>query len=343
MSPDASYPDASYPDASFEPVDPAVTPRFAGLATFMRSVPHAIDPAVDVGLCGVPFDLGLNHRTGARHGPAGVREASRLIRRVHPVSGIRPFEICNVADLGDAPINPMSKDVSIAQIEAFFAEMRDAGIVPLAVGGDHTIPLPIIRALADAEKGCGPVGLLHFDAHADTLDQLCGDKINHATFMRRGVEEGLIDPKRVVQLGLRGSRFTPDDIQYGYDAGFEIITMDDYEELGRAETIRRIARVLDGPDGPGENGGGPVYVSLDIDGLDPAYLPGTGVPEIGGLIPRDVQVILRSLRGRHLVGADISEVSPLHDPTGITCVTVANLMFELLCVIADGVAARRAG
>lgn len=321
-------------DETFQPVDPAVTPRFAGVATFMRTVPHAIAPEVDVGLCGVPFDLGLNHRTGARHGPAGVREASRLIRRVHPVSGIRPFEVCNVADLGDAPINPMSKDVSIAQIQGFFEQVRDAGIVPIAVGGDHTIPLPIIRALAAprAQGGAGPLGILHFDAHADTLDQLCGDRINHATFMRRGVEEGLIDPARVIQLGLRGSRFTPEDIQYGYDAGFHIVTMDEYEELGRAETIRRIGAVL---------GDGPVYVSLDIDGLDPAYLPGTGVPEIGGLIPRDVQVILRSLQGREIVGADISEVSPLHDPTGITCVTVANLMFELLCVVADGVAGRR--
>ena len=306
----------------FQPVDPTVTPRFAGVATFMRTVMHAVSEEVDVGLVGVPFDLGLNHRTGARHGPAAVREASRLIRRVHPTSGIRPFKVCNVADLGDAPINPMSKDGSIDQIEAFIREMRAASIVPIAVGGDHTIPLPILRALADER----PVGILHFDAHADTLDQICGDKINHATFMRRGYEEGLIDPKRVVQVGMRGSRFTPDDIQYGYDVGYHIITMDEYEDLGRTEGIRVIDEVL---------GEGPVYLSLDIDGLDPAFLPGTGVPEIGGITPRDAQVIIRSLRGRDIVGADISEVSPLHDPTGITCVTVANLMFEMLCVIAD--------
>lgn len=306
----------------FQPIDPSVTPRFAGVATFMRTVIHAVSEEVDVGLVGVPFDLGLNHRTGARHGPAAVREASRLIRRVHPTSGIRPFEVCNVADLGDAPINPMSKDGSIDQIEAFIREMRAASIVPIAVGGDHTIPLPILRALADER----PVGILHFDAHADTLDQICGDKINHATFMRRGYEEGLIDPKRVVQVGMRGSRFTPDDIQYGYDVGYHIITMDEYEDLGRTEVIRVIDEVL---------GEGPVYLSLDIDGLDPAFLPGTGVPEIGGITPRDAQVIIRSLRGRDIVGADISEVSPLHDPTGITCVTVANLMFEMLCVIAD--------
>ena len=306
----------------FQPVDPSVIPRFAGVATFMRTVMHAVSEEVDVGLVGIPFDLGLNHRTGARHGPAGVREASRLIRRVHPSSGIRPFEVCNVADLGDAPINPMSKDGSIEQIETFIREMRSAGIIPIAVGGDHTIPLPILRALA----GDRPVGILHFDAHADTLDQICGDKVNHATFMRRGYEEGLIDPKRVIQVGMRGSRFTPDDIQYGYDVGYQIITMDEYEDMGRAKVIKVIDEVL---------GEGPVYLSLDIDGLDPAFLPGTGVPEIGGITPRDAQVIIRSLRGREVVGADISEVSPLHDPTGITCVTVANLMFEMLCVIAD--------
>lgn len=312
----------------YQPTDPSVIPRFAGVATFMRTVIREIIDEVDVGLVGVPFDLGLNHRTGARHGPAGVREMSRLIRRVHPTSGIRPFETCNVADLGDAPVNPMSKDKSIDMIEGFFGEMKAANIVPIACGGDHTIPLPILRALAADE----PVGILHFDAHADTLDEICGDKINHATFMRRGYEEGLIDPKRAIQVGLRGSRFTERDIQYGYDVGYSIITMDEYEEMGRAAAIQQIQDVLKG---------GPVYISMDIDGLDPAYLPGTGVPEIGGLIPRDVQVILRSLQGMDIVGADISEVSPCYDPTGMTCVTVANLMFEMLCIIADSVNAKR--
>lgn len=312
----------------FQPLNPAEVPRFADIATFMRTRRHGIDPAVDVGLVGVPFDLGVNYRTGAREGPAGVRAASRIIRRVHPTSGIAPFEICNVADLGDAPVNPMDKDRSIAMIEGFFAELKGAGIVPIAIGGDHTIPLPILRALAKER----PVGVLHFDAHADTLDQLCGDRINHATFLRRGHEEGLVDARRVVQIGLRGSRFDAHDVQYGYDVGYTLITMDEYEEMGRAAAIARIGEVL---------GEGPVYISLDIDGLDPAFLPGTGVPEIGGLVPRDVQVILRSLQGRELVGADISEVSPCFDPTGITCITVANLMFEMLCVIADSIATRR--
>ena len=221
----------------------------------------------------------------------------------------------------------------IAHLEAMLrrARLRRRGLLsikqgrPVQLGGR---PLPILRALAVDQ----PVGILHFDAHADTLDEICGDKVNHATFMRRGYEEGLIDPKRAIQVGMRGSRFTPEDIQYGYDVGYSIITMDEYEEMGRAAAIEQIHQVL---------AGGPVYISLDIDGLDPAYLPGTGVPEIGGLIPRDVQVILRSLQGMDIVGADISEVSPGYDPTGITCVTVANLMFEMLCIIADSICAKR--
>ena len=315
-------------NADFQPIDPAVVPRFAGHATFLRTVTHDITDDVDIGLVGVPFDLGLNYRTGARQGPAAVREASRIIRRVHPSSGIKPFEICNVADLGDAPVNPMNKDRSIEMIQDFFERMHAAAIVPIAIGGDHTIPLPILRALAKDT----PVGVLHFDAHADTLDELCGSRINHATFLRRGHEEGLVDASRVIQVGLRGSRFDDNDIQFGYDVGYSIITMDEYEEMGRAAAIAKILDTL---------GDGPIYISLDIDGLDPAYMPGTGVPEIGGLLPRDVQVILRALRGRNIVGADISEISPCFDPTGITCITVANLMFEMMCVMADSIAARR--
>jgi guanidinopropionase len=317
---------AGNPD--FMPVNPAVTPRFADVATFLRTRRHPIDPVIDIGLCGVPFDLGLNFRSGPRDAPAAVREASRLIRLAHPTSGIKPYELCTVADIGDAPVNPMDKDDSIARIEAFFTELKAANIRPIAIGGDHTVPLPIMRALAKDE----PVGLLQFDAHADILDELCGTKVNHATIMRRGVEEGLIDPSRVVQLGLRGSRFGDDDIRFGQDAGFRCITIDEYEELGRARTIEIINEVL---------GDGPVYVTLDIDGIDPSYAPGTPVPEIGGLIPRDVQVILRSLAGKNIVGADICEVAPCYDPTGVTCVTAANMMFEMLCIMAKSVADAR--
>lgn len=309
-------------DPRFQPVDAAVTPRFAGIATFMRTQRHDVSSELDIALVGVPFDIGVNYRAGARQGPAAVREASRLIRRVHSTSGIAPYDLCNVADVGDAPVNPIDLGRSISMIEAFFAQIHAAGATPLSIGGDHTVPLPILRALAKDQ----PVGIFHIDSHADTLDTLADTRINHATTFRRGVEEGLIDPKRTIQIGLRGSRFSPDDIKWGQDAGFTCITFDEYEAMGRDAVVRKIQSVL---------GKGPTYMTIDIDGIDPAWAPGTGVPEIGGLTPRDVQVMIRSLQGMHLVGGDICEVAPCFDPTGITAVTAANLMWEMLCVLAD--------
>ncbi len=311
-------------DSPFRPVDATKVPRFADVATFMRVPRHEISAEIDIGLIGVPFDLGLNYRSGPRDAPAAVRAASRLIRLVHPVTGVKPYDLCNVADLGDAPINPMSKNISLDLIQGFYEDIHDAGIRPISVGGDHTVPLPVLRALAKDR----PVGILQIDAHADILDELCGDKVNHATIMRRGHEEGLIDASRVVQIGLRGSRFGDDDIRYGQEAGYRCITIDENEEMGRAAAIAEILRVL---------GDGPVYVTLDIDGLDPSYCPGTPVPEIGGLIPRDVQVMLRALGDCDVIGADICEVAPAYDPTGITSVTAANMMFEMLCLVAQSV------
>ncbi len=312
----------------YEPADASVVPRFSDIATFLRTRRVEMDPEIDIGLIGVPFDIGLNYRSGPREAPGAVRHASRLIRTVHPTSAIQPYKLCNVADLGDAPVNPLNKDESIEKIEHFFAELMARAIRPVAIGGDHTIPIPILRALAREE----PVGIFQIDSHADTLDEMCGTKVNHATFMRRGIEEGLIDPKRVVQLGLRGSRFGPDDIQFGQDAGFTIITYDEYEEMGRAVAIEKIKQTL---------GTGRTYVTVDIDGLDPSFCPGTPVPEIGGITPRDAQVLIRALEGLDIVGADICEVAPCYDPTGITSVTAANLMFELVCVIAQAIADRR--
>ncbi|MBL4757472.1 MAG: agmatinase [Rhizobiales bacterium] len=309
----------------YEPVDATKVARFSDIATFLRTQRVEMNEDIDIGLVGVPFDIGLNYRGGPREAPSAVRQASRIIRNVHPTSGTQPYKMCNIADLGDAPVNPLNKDESIETIEKFFADLTAMNIRPIAIGGDHTIPTPIIRALA-REK---PVGILQIDSHADTLDELCGSKVNHATFMRRTLEEGLIDPKRVVQLGLRGTRFSPDDIAFGYEAGFTIITFDEYEEMGRAAAIDKIQSVL---------GTGRTYMTIDIDGLDPAFCPGTPVPEIGGITPRDCQVIIRALQGVDLVGADISEVAPCYDPTGITSITAANLMFELLCVICDAIA-----
>ena len=314
-------------DPKYQPVDATKVPRFSDVATFMRT--RRVEPAadLDIGLVGVPFDIGLNYRSGPREAPGAVRHASRLIRMAHPSTNVEPYKLCNIADVGDAPVNPMKLDESIQMIEDFFANLKALDIRPVTIGGDHTIPTPILRALAKD----GPVGLLQIDSHADVLDEMCGTKVNHATFMRRAHEEGLIDPARTVQLGLRGSRFVPEDIQYGHDAGFTILTMDDYEDIGRAATIEKIRESI---------GSGPMYITIDIDGLDPSYCPGTPVPAIGGIIPRDVQKILQGLMGFDVIGADISEVAPCYDPTGITSVTAANLMFELTCLIADSLSRR---
>ena len=311
-----------------QPLDAGVIPRFAEFATFMRT-PRIDDPAeVDIALVGVPFDLGTNFRTGARQGPAQIREMSRIIRRVNATSRIAPFRLCNVADMGDTPVNPFDLMASVDLITEYFRKLRDRGVAPIAAGGDHTITLPILRGLY---RGT-PFGVVHFDAHADTLDTLLGTKINHATPFRRLVEEGIIDPKRTIQIGLRGTRFGDDDIQYGYDVGMSIVTMDDFEEMGRKAVIAEARRVC---------GDAPTYITFDIDGLDPVYCIGTGVPEPGGLSMRDAQVIIRGLQGLDLVGGDVCEVLPLADPSGHTALNAANLMFEMLCVIADARHARK--
>ncbi len=314
-------------DPRYEPVDATEVSRFSDVATFMRTKRVEPSAELDIGLVGVPFDLGLNYRSGPREAPGAVRHASRLIRMAHPSTNVEPYKLCNIADVGDAPVNPLNLDASIDMIETFFTNLKALDIRPVAIGGDHTVPTPILRALAKER----PVGLLQIDSHTDVMDEMWGTKVNHATFMRRAHEEGLIDPARVVQLGLRGSRFVPEDLQYSYDAGFTVLTMDDYEDIGRAATIATIREVV---------GTGPIYVTIDIDGLDPSFCPGTPVPEIGGIIPRDVQKIIQGLMGCDVIGADICEVAPCYDPTGITSITAANLMFELTCVIADSIGRR---
>ncbi len=308
-------------EGDFKPFDSGTTPRYQEPATFMRSQRHPVSKRVDIALAGVPFDLGATFRLGARHGPAAVREASRLIRAVNPATRVAPFRLCNIADVGDAPTHPLKVEESCDMIQAFFEEIHGAGAWPLAIGGDHTVPLPILRAIA----ADGSLGLFHVDAHADTFDSFMGTRINHATFLRRAIEEGLIDPARTIQVGLRGTRYGDDDIGYGNEVGITMVTMDDYEAMGRDAFIGLARKVL---------GDGRCYLTIDIDGLDPRDCPGTGVPEPGGISMRDMQVILRAFTGLNAVGGDICEVSPPHDPVGITFVNVANLMFEMACVMA---------
>lgn len=313
----------------FQPLDSSLVPRYSGgPATFMRAARAEIAPPLEIALVGVPLDLGATYRSGARHGPAGVREASRLIRQVNPTTAVAPYRLCNIADVGDAPTHPLSVERSVELVEEFYRSIHSIGALPISIGGDHVVPLPILRAIARDR----PVGLLQVDAHADTFDEFMGTKTNHATFVRRAVEERLIDPRRAVQVGLRGTRYGDDDIVFGNRAGLRMIQMDEYESLGRSVVIEEIRRVL---------GDQPTYITIDIDGLDPKDAPGTGVPEPGGISMRDVQMILRALTGTDVVGGDICEVVPSLDPTGITCINAANLMFELVCLAAAGRSARK--
>lgn len=311
---------------TFQPKDSSVIPRDADVATFMR-LPRvdALDE-VEIGIFGVGLDA-ATYRGGTRQGPAAVREASRAIRRVNPRTEVSPFDLANVADIGDVPVNVLDYAGSLKMVEEHVAGLRERGIWPIVVGGDHSTTLPVLRGL----RGDAPLGLIQFDSHADVQDVFFGTKDNHASLARRATEEGLVDPARVVQLGLRGTRFGDGDVQWGIDAGFTAITYDDYEEMGRANAIERILETI---------GDGPVYITYDIDGLDPTEAPGTPAREPGGLSMRDSQVILRSLDGINAIGGDVCEVAPSLDPSGLTQLNGANLLFEITCLVAANRAKR---
>lgn len=312
----------------FQPKDSSVIPRDADVATFMRLPRIDILDEVDIGIFGVGLDA-ATYRGGTRQGPAAVREASRAIRRVNPRTEVSPFDLANIADIGDVPVNVLDYAGSLKMVEDHVSALKERGIWPIAVGGDHSTTLPVLRGLGGGE----PLGLIQFDSHADVQDVFFGTKDNHASLARRATEEGLIDPERVVQLGLRGSRFGDGDVQWGIDAGFTAITYDDYEEMGRARAIEVIKSTI---------GDGPVYITYDIDGLDPTEAPGTPAREPGGLSMRDSQVILRSLNGVNAIGGDVCEVAPSLDPSGLTQLNAANLLFEITCLVAANRAARSA-
>ncbi|MCP1483379.1 guanidinopropionase [Pseudomonas chlororaphis] len=312
-----------------QPVDAALVPRFAGIPSFMR-LPVFDDPVqVQIALVGVPWDGGTTNRAGARHGPREVRNLSSLMRKVHHVSRIAPYDLVRIGDLGDAPVNPIDLLDSLSRIEAFFRDLHEAGAVPLAVGGDHLVTLPIFRALARQR----PIGMVHFDAHSDTNDRYFGNNpYTHGTPFRRAVEEGLLDPRRTVQIGIRGSVYSADDEAFAAETGIRVIHMEEFAEIGVAATLTEVRRVV---------GDGPTYVSFDVDVLDPAFAPGTGTPEIGGMTTLEAQQLIRGLRGLNLIGADVVEVSPPFDVGGATALVGATMMFELMCLLAESIASRR--
>lgn len=311
----------------FQPVSGFDLPRFAGIPTFMR-LPHLTpdDPdyeQVDVGLIGVPWDGGTTNRPGARHGPRQLRDYSTMIRAMHPATGLRPFEAANCADLGDVGPNPADLMDSMGRVTQFYRDVKGAGIRPLTAGGDHLISLPILRALATD----GPVGMIHFDAHTDLFKEYFnGTRYTHGTPFRRAIEEGLLDPKRVIQIGIRGTMYDDEDITFGRDNGVTIITIDDFMGRGIDSVMAEARSVV---------GTLPTYVSYDIDFIDPAFCPGTGTPEIGGPNTWQAQQVVRHLGGLDLIGADLVEVSPPFDPSGGTAWVGASIMFELLCMLVE--------
>ena len=317
--------------ADFQPVDAAVVPRFAGITSFMR-LPIAAGPAgLDVALYGIPWDGGTTNRAGARHGPREIRSQSSLMRRVHHVSGTAPFSLAKVADIGDLSVNPIDLMDALSRIEAGVAAIVAAGAIPLGAGGDHLTTLPVLRAVAKAR----PVGMIHFDAHSDTNDTYFGDNpLTHGTPFRRAVEEGLLDPKRVVQIGIRGSIYSADEHDWARAQGMRVIYMEEFARRGAADVMAEARAVA---------GDGDTYVTFDIDCIDPSMAPGTGTPEIGGFTTREAQEMVRLLEGVRIVGADVVEVAPPFDLGGITALAGATMMFELLCVIARARAAARRG
>ena len=298
------------------------SPRFAQPATFMR-LPHVDDPhGLDVAIVGVPYDGGTSYRPGARLGPRAVRDQSSLIRPYSYFQKVAPFDRLNVADVGDVDASPVSIEKAYEAIESRIGRIADAGALPLVIGGDHSISLPILRALA---RRRGVLGLVQFDAHIDTWDEYFGGKYFHGTPFRRAIEEGLVDGRRFVQVGIRGPMYDEDDFAFHAEHGITVLDIEQVKDKGIAWTIERMRAVLSGP----------VYMTYDIDSVDPAFGPGTGTPEIGGLTSHEAQRLVRGLAGLELVGGDIVEVSPLFDGPGqITSLLAANLMFEFISALA---------
>ncbi len=309
--------------------DPDSSPRYTGPVTFMRT-PVVRDPSkLDIALIGVPFDGGVENRPGQRHGPREMRNMSSFMRTTHHVTRVNPYKLCRIADMGDVAItNPFHIETSHADITEFFRKVHAAGAVPLSAGGDHSISLPILRAMATD----GPVGLVHIDAHTDTADEELGSKLSHGTPFRRAVEERVLDPKRTVQIGIRGTQNSEEGWEFSIKSGMRVIFIEEFTKLGVEAVIAEARRVV---------GDGPTYISFDIDSLDPAFAPGTGTPEVGGMTPIQAQGLLRGLRGLDLIGGDVVEVSPPFDLSGITALVGATMMYEILCVLAYGVVQRK--
>ncbi|KEO55399.1 agmatinase [Thioclava pacifica] len=319
-------------DPFFLPVSAMEMPRYAGIPTFMR-LPHVgLDDArlseVQVGLIGVPWDSGTTNRPGPRHGPRQIRDMSSMLRAENGATHVRPFEAVKCADLGDVSPNPADIQDAMDRITRFYTRVLEAGIVPLTAGGDHLTSLPVLRAVAAK----APVGMIHFDSHTDLFHSYFnGMMYTHGTPFRRAVEEGLLDPKRVCQIGIRGSTYDQEDRDFARSEGIRVIPIEEFHARGVEDVMAEARDIV---------GQGETYISYDIDFIDPAFAPGTGTPEIGGPNSYQALQVVRELKGVKVVGADLVEVSPPFDSAGGTAYLGATVIFELLCIIADQLSAQ---
>ncbi len=296
-------------------------PRFGGETTMMRLPSQKTAQGLDACFVGIPMDIGASNRAGTRHGPRAIRAESSMMRPFNMATGAAPFAKMQVADIGDVAINTFDLKKTVDIITAHYNEILRHDTVPLTLGGDHTLSYPVLRSIA---RKHGPVALIHIDAHADTNDEMFGEKIAHGTPFRRAFDDGLLQNDKVFQIGLRGTGYAPGDFDWGRDQGWTVIPAEDcwYKSMTPMMTDIRA-----------QIGDAPVYLTYDIDSLDPAYAPGTGTLEIGGLTTIQALEIVRGCKGLNIVGADLVEVSPPYDTTGATAMIGANLLYEMLCVL----------
>ena len=316
------------PESEADPDAPRLRPHFTEIPTFMRA-PIANLAETDIALIGVPCDLGVTNRAGARHGPREIRNQSSLMRSFNMSTRINPYDLAKIADVGDVPIdNLFNLDEAIKEIEAFYTSVGAQGVIPLSAGGDHSITYPILKGLKKDE----PFALIHVDAHTDTWAEFYGSKFHHGAPFRLATDEGIIDPTKTIQIGIRGGQNNLDGLNYSYDSGMRVVEMDEFTDLGVEAVIAEARKVV---------GDAPTYITFDVDGIDPVFTPGTGTPEVGGLTTVEALRLLRGLRGLNLIGGDVVEVAPPFDQTGNTALVGASMMFEILCLLAESFSLRK--
>ena len=321
---EAPFTEVERPEYQASMLEPSI--MSSGMRTLVDAPYQESLEGLDIALVGVPWDLGVTHRPGARFGPKGIRDMSMIVGPYNHKTGVNPFSLCKIADTGDVPIRKYSHDEGVKDIENHYQKIKDAGVIPVSAGGDHSITYPIMKALGRDE----PVGMVHFDAHCDTMGSLDDFKFHHGGPFRHAVLDGVLDPERCIQIGIRG----PAEIfwEFSIDSGMTVIHIEDFVEMGVGAVLQKAREVV---------GEGPTYITFDVDGLDPVYAPGTGTPEIGGLSTREAQAVLRGLRGLNIIGGDLVEVSPEYDSTTNTVQVGKQILFEILCLTAESISSSR--